>query len=90
MPRAAASRCHTPGRSRLVWRHVHRARTSATPAQTRCAMWITTWWSTDGTTDPLQSGKLVPHDSCESVVATVAPMRSSPNVIPASQVTSRT
>ena len=90
MPRAAASSCQTPGRSRPVCRHVQSARISATPAQIRWVMWITTWWSIDGAIEPLHSGKLLPHDSWESVVATVAPTSRSPNVMPASQVTRRT
>ena len=90
MPRAAASSCQTPGRIRPVWRHVHSARTSATPAHRRWVMWMTTWWSIDGATEPLHSGKLLPHDSWESVVATVAPTSRSPKVTPASHVTRRT
>ncbi len=88
-PRAATSSGRTPGRWRDVARHTTSASTSAAAAQRRWATWITTWWSSCGAAVPLHRGKLVPHASCESVLATVDPISSRPNVTPANQVTSR-
>lgn len=36
-------------------------------------MWTTTWFSSEGTSAPLDSGKLRPRAVCESVLTTVEP-----------------